>query len=119
MSRDWKGHTITENHREGSLKTSRQWYKVYFQHRTQQITPARTQAKGIRTQSQAYQRCGWENFPTQSPVCNGDDGIPAGLDGITFPKWRNESIKAGGNAIVPQVAYQIFKAIQQYENLKK
>jgi DNA (cytosine-5)-methyltransferase 1 len=36
------------------------------------------------------------------------------LDGITFSKWRNESIKAGGNAIVPQVVYQIFKAIEQY-----
>lgn len=59
----------------------------------------------------------WKNFPTQSPVCDGDDGIPSGLDGITFPKWRNESIKAGGNAIVPQVALQIFKAIQQYSNL--
>ena len=34
-----------------------------------------------------------------------------------FQSWhRNESIKAGGNAIVPQVAYQIFKAIQEYEN---
>lgn len=40
-----------------------------------------------------------------------------GLYGITFPKWRNESIKAAGNAIVPQVAFQIFKAIQEYENL--
>ena len=39
----------------------------------------------------------------------------SGLYGITFPKWRNESIKAAGNAIVPQVVYQIFKAIQQYE----
>jgi DNA (cytosine-5)-methyltransferase 1 len=39
------------------------------------------------------------------------------LDSITFPKWRNESIKAGGNAIVPQVVYQIFKTIEQYENL--
>lgn len=58
----------------------------------------------------------WQNFPTQSPVCNGDDGIPAGLDGITFSKWRNESIKAGGNAIVPQVVYQIFKAIEAYES---
>lgn len=57
----------------------------------------------------------WENFPTQSPVCNGNDGIPAELDSITFPKWRNESIKAGGNAIVPQVALQIFKAIQAHE----
>jgi len=57
----------------------------------------------------------WQNFPTQSPVCNGDDGISTRLDGITFPKWRNESIKAGGNAIVPQVVYQIFKAIEMYE----
>jgi DNA (cytosine-5)-methyltransferase 1 len=40
------------------------------------------------------------------------------LDGITFPKWRNESIKAYGNAIVPQVAYQIFKAIEDYNNLQ-
>jgi DNA (cytosine-5)-methyltransferase 1 len=59
----------------------------------------------------------FQRFPTQSPVCNGNDGISKRLDGITFPKWRNESIKAGGNAICPQVAFQIFKAIQQYENL--
>jgi len=55
----------------------------------------------------------WEKFPTQSPICGGDDGLPTELDGITFSKWRNESIKAYGNAIVPQVAYQIFKAIQE------
>jgi DNA (cytosine-5)-methyltransferase 1 len=58
----------------------------------------------------------WENFPTQSPVCSRNDGFSPELDGITFPKWRNESIKAYGNAIVPQVVHQIFKAIQQYEN---
>jgi DNA (cytosine-5)-methyltransferase 1 len=39
------------------------------------------------------------------------------LDGITFSKWREESVKAAGNAIVPQVALQIFKSIQEYENL--
>jgi DNA (cytosine-5)-methyltransferase 1 len=55
----------------------------------------------------------WDNFPTQSPICGGDDGIPTELDGITFSKWRNESIKAYGNAIVPQVAYEIFKAIER------
>jgi DNA (cytosine-5)-methyltransferase 1 len=55
----------------------------------------------------------WQNFPTVSPICTRDDGIPTGLDGITFPKWRNESIKAGGNAIVPQVAYEIFKVIKE------
>jgi DNA (cytosine-5)-methyltransferase 1 len=62
----------------------------------------------------------WETFPTVSPVCNGDDGFSDRLDSITFPKWRNESIKAGGNAVVPQVVYQIFKAIHTFEtqNLK-
>lgn len=57
----------------------------------------------------------WQGFPTQSPVCSGDDGIPSELDGITFSKWRNESIKAYGNAIVPQVVYQIFKAIEDHD----
>ena len=55
----------------------------------------------------------FSNFPTQSPICGGDDGIPTELDGITFSKWRNESIKGYGNAVVPQVVYQIFKAIEQ------
>jgi DNA (cytosine-5)-methyltransferase 1 len=59
----------------------------------------------------------WDNFPTQSPICGGDDGLPKELDNITFSKWRNESIKAYGNAIVPQVAYQIFKSICQYQEL--
>ena len=61
----------------------------------------------------------WGNFPTQSPICTGDDGLSFRLDGITFSKWRNESIKAAGNAIVPQVALQIFKAIQDYEALPR
>jgi DNA (cytosine-5)-methyltransferase 1 len=60
----------------------------------------------------------WSAFPSVSPICTGDDGIFNRLDSITFPKWRNESIKAGGNAIVPQVVYQIFKTIEQYENLQ-
>ena len=59
----------------------------------------------------------WENFPTQPPLCGGDDGLPRKLDSITFPKWRKESIKAYGNAIVPAVAHEIFKAIQKMEDL--
>jgi DNA (cytosine-5)-methyltransferase 1 len=62
------------------------------------------------------QRC-WQNFPSVSPICTGDDGISDRLDSIAFPKWRNESIKAGGNAVVPQVVYQIFKSIEQYERI--
>jgi DNA (cytosine-5)-methyltransferase 1 len=55
----------------------------------------------------------WDQFPTQPPICGGDDGLPTELDGITFPKWRAESIKGYGNAIVPQVAFEIFKAIEK------
>lgn len=64
-----------------------------------------------------YPQSQWETFPTKPPVCGGNDGIPRKLDAITFPKWRNESIKAYGNAIVPQVALQIFKSIEKYEEL--
>lgn len=59
-----------------------------------------------------FQHNTWQNFPTQSPIRTGNDGFSGRLDGITFSKWRNESIKAAGNAIVPQVALQIFKAIE-------
>jgi DNA (cytosine-5)-methyltransferase 1 len=55
----------------------------------------------------------WQNFPTQSPICGGDDGLPTQLDGITFSKWRGESIKGYGNAIVPQIAYQLFEIINE------
>ena len=66
--------------------------------------PHQQPARRIRTE--------WENFPTVPPLCGGDDGLSKELDGITFPKWRKLSIKAYGNAIVPEVALQIFKAIE-------
>jgi len=59
----------------------------------------------------------WTDWPTVAPLCTGNDGVQSRLDGITFPKWRNESIKAGGNAIVPQVAFQIFKVIEQMQHI--
>lgn len=57
----------------------------------------------------------WRNFPVVSPVHRGNDGIPFDVDGlaISFGKWRTESIKAYGNAIVPQVMYEIFKGIDR------
>jgi DNA (cytosine-5)-methyltransferase 1 len=75
----------------------------------------------------------WDNFPTQSPLRNGDDGFRTEslrqrlredsmghlsekeIDQIissATTQWANETIKAGGNAIVPQVAINIFKSIQ-------
>jgi DNA (cytosine-5)-methyltransferase 1 len=62
--------------------------------------------------ARSVQPTNWENFPTQSPICSGDDGLPTKLDGITFPKWRNESVKGYGNAIVPQIALQLFQIIE-------
>ena len=64
----------------------------------------------------SIERNQWNSFPSVSPLCNGNDGLSSRLDSITFSKWRKESIKAGGNAIVPQVVYQIFKTIELYEH---
>lgn len=47
----------------------------------------------------------WEEFPTKPPLCGRDDGIPDRVD----------RIKSLGNAVVPQVVYEIFKAIEAYE----
>jgi DNA (cytosine-5)-methyltransferase 1 len=54
----------------------------------------------------------WQHFPTQSLICSGNDGFQPPLDGITFSKWRNQSIKAYGNAVVPQVVLEFYKAIE-------
>lgn len=76
-----------------------------------------------------YRTEGWECFPQAEPAIRfGNDGLAPSLDaialfkGITFPvkpmsffRWRGESIKALGNAIVPQVAFQTFKAIATME----
>ena len=64
--------------------------------------------------------CGerWRNFPTVSPIHRGNDGLPFDVDRLTIPfsRWRNESLKAYGNAIVPQVMYEIFRAIDLIES---
>lgn len=76
----------------------------------------RARLEGRRGRKQTLGRCGQafeELWPEAAArLCCMDDGVPRKLDGITLPKWRKESLKAYGNAIVPQVAYQIFKAIE-------
>jgi DNA (cytosine-5)-methyltransferase 1 len=70
-------------------------------------------------ESKRFKSGAWDNWPTVEPTIRRDyDGFSSRLVGITFSKHRNESIKAYGNAIVPQVVYQIFKAIQAYEDSK-
>lgn len=80
----------------------------------------------------SHSRKDWSKFPSQSPVCRGDDGLSPFLDAASllngrtprgkyspFSHWRKESVKAYGNAIVPQVAYEIFKAIDKVEKTFK
>lgn len=47
-------------------------------------------------------------------LCRVDDGLSGRLDteAISKSKWRTESLKAYGNAIVWEVAFEIFKAIE-------
>ena len=61
----------------------------------------------------------WRVFPSVAPIHRGNDGLPFDVDDLTisFTKWRNESVKAYGNAIVPQVMYEIFLAIEQVKKL--
>jgi site-specific DNA-cytosine methylase len=60
----------------------------------------------------------WSLFPTQPPIYPGDDGISRQLAGqpLSHKKWRTEAVKACGNAIVPQVAYEILRVIHQIES---
>ena len=63
-----------------------------------------------------YSPKGWQSFPTTPCIRGGDDGLSHELDSISVSKWCKESIKGYGNAIVPQVAHEIFKTIEKFEN---
>jgi DNA (cytosine-5)-methyltransferase 1 len=67
-----------------------------------------------RSASQFLKTYAWDGWPTQSPICGRNDGLPDKLDSITFPSWRRQSLEAYGNAIVPQIALEFFKAIDAY-----
>lgn len=47
----------------------------------------------------------WSSEPGLDRLAN---GVPGGVE------FKKERLEAGGNAVVPQVAYQIFKAIEAY-----
>lgn len=62
------------------------------------------------------ERPSWEKnwIEVATELCGVDDGLPAELDGFKLTKagHRTERLKALGNAIVPQVAIEIFKGIK-------
>lgn len=82
------------------------------------------QSEGKKPERQNSHYSGWERDwrEVAAATCNArmDDGLSREVDGIpySFAKWRNESIKAYGNAIVPQVAMEIFRAIKRTVDVK-
>ena len=76
------------------------------------------QSESKKPERQNSHYSGWERDwrEVAAATCNArmDDGLSREVDGVSysFAKWRNESIKAYGNAIVPQVAMEIFRAIK-------
>ena len=115
---------ISEWYNDAEPSYASNWNASYSNSIGQECRKERECSK-TRTQSndKQFERCSklyrgnFKMFPSESPLCGGDDGLPKELDNITFSKWRKESIKAYGNAIVPQVAFEIFKAINEFESL--
>ena len=75
-------------------------------HASTNTNSTRTQVQIEREQSSeqmsgSTSKTQWQGFPTQSPVCRRDDGIPNRVD----------RLKALGNAVVPQCAEWIGKQI--------
>jgi DNA (cytosine-5)-methyltransferase 1 len=112
-----KSNEFNENDKAGFITDTKQ-FRLEHSEKSGNIGEGETETQGERSSfTKQSTTNGWSGFPTQSPICSGDDGLPRELDNITFSKWRKESIKAYGNAVVPQVAYQIFKSICQYQKL--
>lgn len=95
--------------------------KVYDEAQSQKSNGKRIDCLGCKQHAPKKVRkrasCGFgdfEKFPSFEPIIRGgNDGLPFNVDNLAIPKgkWRKESIKAYGNAWVPQVAYEIFRAI--------
>lgn len=84
----------------------------------------RERTKGSRyTRQQDRAKCdkgriwnkNWLEVATE--LCGVDDGLPVRMDGfeLSKSKHRTERLKALGNAIVPQVAMEIMKAIREVD----
>ena len=107
-------HDFDEMPSEGNAADSKsERYQSFDKDRTAIFSTQNESGLHGRSRDSFNKPCSWESFPTVSPVCDGDDGLSDRLDNITFSKWRKESIKGGGNAVVPPLILQIFKTIEK------
>jgi DNA (cytosine-5)-methyltransferase 1 len=105
------------------ITTNSECFRLEYCTDTREISSEKGNAKREWSKSTLFSQANvngyksrWQDFPTVSPICSGDDGLSNRLDSITFSKWRKQTIMAGGNAVVPQLIYVLFKTIQQYES---
>ena len=130
--REWSGnHGIEENGRKPS-----EWVDGlhgFSQHAADplrcrsgqvlcDVQPELTNGEGIN-RTYEPQFAYWRDFPLEPPLHAGDDGLRAELVrlGCKHPDrvihfQRTKAIMGAGNAIVPWVAYEIFKAIELVTN---
>ena len=96
---EWMSIRLCENREEEEARVDNRTERFGYNGRTTRMLPTER----------------WEGFPSVSPVHRGNDGLPFDVDSLTisFAKWRKESLKAYGNAIVPQVMYRIFQCIEK------
>ena len=124
--REWSGnHGIEENGRKPS-----EWVDGlhgFSQHAAdtrcpgfeEQHTTSQSSGERQRTRMGTPQFAYWRDFPLEPPLHAGDDGLRAELVrlGCKHPDrvihfQRKKAVMGAGNAIVPWVAYEIFKAIE-------
>lgn len=85
-------------------------------HQRSQEQPTNTITTNKGQFKRTYKKNWHITWPSEPAICGPNDGIPEGLDTKTFHTWRRKSIKAYGNAIVPQVAYEFFYWIHHIES---
>ena len=83
---------------------------------SQSVRPEKLQSERQDYQYPDWQR-NWQEVAFATCDDTVDDGLPRTVDGVPYSraKWRKDSLKAYGNAIVPEVAMGIFRAIRQSE----
>lgn len=112
----WVRHEFTGNANEGIITNASRKRLAGRLHTGQRCNEKAYGTFKGREFTRAYPKDDWSQFPTVSPVSIGDDGLSSELvqySRKTFSRLRKEGIKASGNAISPQVVFEIFKVIDQ------
>lgn len=135
-SERWRFRSHRSQAQEGKIKKGKwQWVRndTFGNAKSGLVANANANAQGLQDRVQSGRRChekaygawswsqsaraypknDWSQFPTESPISTGDDGLPNKLD-KSYERFRKRSIKAGGNAISPQIALEIFRSIEAF-----